>query len=243
MGESAASDAVAAGDEPSAAGGCERPGTTIPPMFAARDLTAASGAFTLGPLSFSIAAGEYVLLTGPVGAGKSTLLRALLGLVPASGSVVVGDRDYAGADITRRPFGWVPQDAILVPQQTVAEQWAFIRSLPARSGTPGDDRPLTEIAADWRVTAGLDQTTEQLSGGQRQQVAIVRALVSRPAMLLLDEPFSAQPTEQRRWLQSRVRQWASERGVPVLHVTHAVEEATTQADRAIELVDGQFAAE
>ena len=123
---------------------------------------------------------------GPSGTGKTTLLRALLGLEPAIGRLVVdgvvlqdGPR---GQPAWTRGLGWVPQDATLFPHQTVAQNLGWAGAAPAA---------VAELAVSLGLDGLLDRLPRRLSGGERQRVALGRALLARPRLLLLDEPFSA----------------------------------------------------
>ena len=223
--------------------------------LAVRDLTTTAGRFTLGPLSFEIAAGECVALTGPVGAGKSTLVESLLGLRPVAGSLAFDGEELADAPVELRGFGWVPQDALLLPSQTVRRQVAAAAAMPNRSAPPRAERslvgrllrrpdpnagPVEELLKTWGLGDLADRLPAALSGGQQQRVALVRAVASRPRLLLLDEAFSAQDADRRAGLRSQVREWARRQRVGVLHITHNEEEAAAVADRRLRIVDGQL---
>ncbi len=161
------------------------------------DLRVVRGDFTSPVVSFSALPGEVVALVGPTGAGKTTLLRALLGLEPAAGGCIrYGGRDLttAGVGPTERPFAWVPQDAAIVagsieenvtmslptsdPAERIAAAHAALEAIGATA--------LAERRRGERLEAG----GSELSGGERQWVAIARALASGQPVLLLDEPTS-----------------------------------------------------
>ena len=190
------------------------------------------GAFDLH-VDLDAAAGEVVALVGPNGAGKSSLLRALAGLDPCDGRVVVDGTDVTACRPEERPVAWVPQRGALFPHLSVLDNVAF--GIGRRRGR--------RTAAEWLDRLGVaalgDRKPGQLSGGQAQKVAVARALARRPRLLLLDEPLSALDaaarTDVRRTLRAHLRDFD---GVTVL-VTHDAVDAATLADRLVALDHGQ----
>ena len=201
--------------------------------------------FTLGPLSLAVAPGECVVITGPVGAGKSTLIECMLGLRPVAGAVTLDGERLDTLPIERRRLGWVPQDGALLASRTVRQQITQATRFPSRRRPPASRKDAPAVAAslldDWSLSSLAERRPAELSGGQRQQVALVRAIASRPAALLMDEPFSAQDPETRVRLRGRIRAWAASESIPLLHITHDEAEAEAIADRRVVLVDGQIA--
>ena len=129
-------------------------------------------------------AGSVVGIWGPNGAGKTTLLKAIMGLVPAAGTVRVGDtviqRSQGQPAVAERRLGVVFQDLRLFPHLTVRDNVAF----GAAQGS------VTEVAERLELGELLDRRPSALSGGERQRVALARALAPKPHILLLDEPFA-----------------------------------------------------
>lgn len=169
-----------------------------------------------------------VAVVGPSGSGKSTLLRVLAGVERgASGRVEVRGEVWqdSGSGVFRPPWargvGWVPQDALLFPHLSVYENLAY-------SGASGDR--VQEMAGLLSVDALLDRRPRRLSGGEQQRVALGRALLSEPRLLLLDEPFSALDRPLRAQVAERVRAFCSERQVPLLLVSHDERDAEALAD-------------
>ena len=197
--------------------------------------------FTLD-VTLSAAAGETVAVLGPNGAGKTTLLRALAGLEDMEGHVTLDgellDDTSRGLHVPaeRRHAGLVFQDHVLFPHLSVLENVAF--GLRAR-GKPH----AADTARKWLDEAGLGDRTEALpralSGGQAQRVALVRALVTEPKLLLLDEPLSSLDVSIRAEVRRELtRQLASFNGVRLL-VTHDPLEAMALADRLVVLEHGE----
>jgi sulfonate transport system ATP-binding protein len=187
-----------------------------------------NGAHALQDVSLSIDAGEIVALVGGSGCGKTTLLRLVSGLErPSSGTVSV---DGEAIDAPHPAVGIVFQEARLLPWLSVAQNIGFgLDHLPI-----GERNDLTEEALLKVGLAGYGtRWPRELSGGQAQRVSIVRALVTKPKVLLMDEPFSALDALTRGSLQDHLLAlWEAHRPTLVL-VTHDVEEAAVLADRAV----------
>lgn len=186
----------------------------------------------LDGIDLAVEAGEFVAVLGRSGSGKSTLLRVLAGLESLSSGTVSwpasGEQPHIGV---------VFQDALLMPWLTVLGNVSYSRRFARRrSGFDADH------AADLMRRFGVDELADrypdQLSGGQAQRVAILRAVATRPQLLLLDEPFSALDPATRADLQQWLTTLTTELGVTVLLVTHDVEEALALAQRVVLLADG-----
>lgn len=181
-------------------------------------------------LSLSIDAGESVALLGANGSGKSTLLRLVAGLLmPTAGQIaLVGSAAAAG----RTEVGIVFQEARLLPWRTVLRNVTLPLELAGESLTTAR---ATAEAALTRVGAGglLDRSPSEISGGERGRVALARALVRRPSLLLLDEPFAALDAITRARLDDELPELVA--GAATLLVTHDVAEALLVADRVLVL--------
>jgi spermidine/putrescine ABC transporter ATP-binding subunit len=175
--------------------------------------------------------GEFFGLLGPSGSGKTTLLRAIAGFVTLDrGQVLIDGQDVGGTPVHARNIGMMFQNYALFPHMSVAENVAF--------GLEVRGRPREEVAE--RVKAalamvrlgGLEQRRpKQLSGGQQQRVALARALVTRPKVLLLDEPLGALDKHLRQEMQVELRRIQRQVGITTIFVTHDQEEALTLSDR------------
>ncbi len=194
----------------------------------------------LDDVSLTIGEGEFFALLGPSGSGKTTLLRAIAGFVtPDSGRILVDGRDVAGVPVHRRRLAMVFQHYALFPHLTVHENVAF--------GLVVTGTPRAEIADRVRALLALVQLEglesrkpAQLSGGQQQRVALARALITRPRVLLLDEPLGALDKRLREQMQVELRQIQKAVGITAVFVTHDQEEALTLADRIALLDEGRL---
>lgn len=184
----------------------------------------AGGVTALDGVDLTVEAGAFVALLGPSGCGKSTLLRLIAGLDRADGGEVTVE---AGASVA-----FVFQDAHLLPWRTVLANVALPLEL---RGAPAGERDAAARAAIAEV--GLadaeDRRPAELSGGMRMRVSLARALVTRPRLLLLDEPFAALDELTRQRLDDQLRALWLHLGMTVLFVTHSITEAAYLAERAV----------
>jgi spermidine/putrescine ABC transporter ATP-binding subunit len=175
--------------------------------------------------------GEFFGLLGPSGSGKTTLLRAIAGFVTLDrGEVRIDGQDVGGVPVHARNIGMMFQNYALFPHLSVAENVAF--GLEVR-GRPREEvaQRVKEALAMVRL-GGLEQRKpKQLSGGQQQRVALARALVTRPKVLLLDEPLGALDKHLRQEMQVELRRIQRQVGITTIFVTHDQEEALTLSDR------------
>ena len=198
----------------------------------------------LDRLDLDIAEGSITAVVGPSGCGKTTLLRLIAGFDrPDSGTITLAGRRVAGPDGEvaphRRAVGYVAQDGALFPHLTVGQNIAYglkggLRNAAVREQV---DRLLRTVSLDATMAS---RRPSELSGGQQQRVALARALARRPAIMLLDEPFSALDTGLRAATRKAVAHTLSEAGVTALLVTHDQEEALSMADQVAVMQDGRF---
>jgi branched-chain amino acid transport system ATP-binding protein len=208
-----------------------------------RDLDVAyGGVFAVRGLSLSVAPGEIVGLIGPNGAGKSTTLHAVMGLVPArGGDVRLGDRSLRGRSpeaIARSGIALVPEGRRLFAELTVADNLRL--GLAVRPGSIGIDDAIAEAAELFPIVGEYrDRNAGALSGGQQQQLAIARALVARPSILLLDEPSLGLAPTMVDLVFSTLRTIA-ERGIGVLLVEQRAQRTVALAKRTHVLANGEL---
>ena len=194
-------------------------------------LSYGSGAHTVpavSNLSLHIAPGEFVALIGPSGCGKSTVLNAVAGFVqPTSGHITVDGAPVRGPSAER---GMVFQQYSLFPWKTVRKNVEFGLKM---KGAPASER--RDTARRLLDMAGLlrfeDHYPDQLSGGMKQRVGIVRALAPGPRMLLMDEPFGALDAQTRLVMQQILTDMWQQMRLSVLFVTHDIDEAIFLSDR------------
>ena len=202
----------------------------------------ANGTVAVSELTLDVPAGELSVLVGPSGCGKSTVLRMINRLIePSSGKVLLDDEDVSRGDPVglRRRIGYVIQNVGLFPHQTVRDNIATVPRLLGWSRSRIDERVeelLDLVGLDVALHAG--RYPHELSGGQRQRVGLARALGADPAVLLMDEPFSAvDPIVRARLQEEFLRLQATVRKT-IMFVTHDVDEAVRLGDRIAVLSDG-----
>jgi cell division transport system ATP-binding protein len=203
----------------------------------------ARGVFALQDLSLRVDKGEFVFLTGPSGAGKSTFLRLLLRQeVPTEGKLVVGGRDLSTLTLRqvqtyRRSLGFVFQDFKLLPAKTVLENVAFVPRVLGMPLTQQQRRTyqvLKWVGLQHRITA----FPLELSGGEQQRIAIARAIVNDPAIILADEPTGNLDPDLSLEIMNLFRE-INARGTTVVVATHDRELIRRVGRRALTLDHGR----
>ncbi|MEA2781864.1 MAG: spermidine/putrescine transport system ATP-binding protein [Rhodospirillaceae bacterium] len=185
----------------------------------------------LAGVSLTFAEGEFFGLLGPSGSGKTTLLRAIAGFIePDRGEIRLDGRDIGRVPVHRREIGMVFQNYALFPHMSVFENIAFGLSVRGERGASVAKR-VTAMLGLVRLSGMEKRSPRQLSGGQQQRVALARALVTRPKLLLLDEPLGALDKRLRQQMQIELKQIQREVGITTVFVTHDQEEALTLSDR------------
>lgn len=186
----------------------------------------------LHDISLRVMDGEFVALVGPSGCGKTSLLKILAGFEhPTRGSLRIQDRDVVGVPPSARPTRMVFQKLALFPHRTVRENIAFPLKLARTDAAETQQRVLEMMALMHLPASYLDRFPAQLSGGEQQRVALARSMISRPGVLLLDEPLSALDVKLRKALQTEIKHLHRIVGTSFVHVTHDLEEAMMLADR------------
>ena len=209
-------------------------------MIAVEKLAIRQGAFSLEGISFEIPAGDHVVLMGKTGTGKTSIIEAICGLRPIQqGKIVLDGKDVTTRKPAERGIGFVPQDGALFGSMSVYEQLAFSLSLRKWSRRAIQDR-VEELALLLNINPLLDRKPANLSGGEKQRVALGRALAFHPAILCLDEPLSALDEETRGEMYSLLKHVQQVVGVTSLHVTHNPREATILADSVLLLRGGKI---
>lgn len=191
------------------------------------------GHSVLSDLNFSVKQGEIFCILGPSGCGKSTLLRALSGLTPSSGEIILNGRDLQHIPIEKREMGLIFQDYSLFPHLNVEKNISFGMREKSRGRVN-----------EWLEVVGLKGKNKkyphELSGGEQQRVALARALAYGPKLLLLDEPFSNLDFNLRTELRLELKRILKEKNMTAIFITHGQEEAFDIADRIAILNHGRF---
>lgn len=201
-------------------------------MIRLESVSARTGDFTLEDISFEVPQGAYGIAIGPTGAGKTTLVEAIAGIVAiTSGRLLLGGTDATRAAPEHRRLALVYQHAYLFPHLSVRENVDYGSASP---------RATVEMLERFGLGAAAGRDVRVLSGGERQLVAIARALARRPEVLLLDEPFAALDPRTRVAVRREIRAIYFERRFTVLQVTHDFHEAGLLGDVGIVLDRGRL---
>ena len=189
-------------------------------------------------VDLDIASKEFVVFVGPSGCGKSTLLRMIAGLEDITGGELeIGGQRMNDVDPSKRGIAMVFQSYALYPHMTVRENMGFALRF-AGMPRPEIEKQVAEAARILELGALLDRRPRELSGGQRQLVAIGRAIVRHPQVFLFDEPLSNLDAELRVHMRIEIARLHKELAATIIYVTHDQVEAMTLADRIVVLRDG-----
>lgn len=190
-------------------------------------------------LSFEVADGEFFCLLGPPGAGKTTTLRLIAGLEkPDSGQIWLGGESMNGVHPMDRDVAMVFEDVALYPHWTGFDNIAHplkLRKIPA----PEIRRQVIEVAEMLHITHLLDRKPGTFSGGERRRVALGRALVRRPRVLLLDQPLTDLDAKIRQEMSNELKRLQAETRQTMIYATHDFEEAVGMADRILVVNQGK----
>jgi molybdate transport system ATP-binding protein len=202
-----------------------------------KNLSVRVGHFLLREISFSLERGQYLAVIGPSGSGKSTLISTLAGFKkPLKGQIFLEGRDITRFPPEHRGVSVVYQDCLLFPYLNVFENIAF--GLKKRFPKGEIEKKVNAIAKLFRIGHLLKRDVKNLSGGERQRVAIARALVVEPKLLLMDEPFSALDVETKNFFRSVLKDFVSQRGITVVHITHDLSDPLNMADKTLFMKNG-----
>jgi len=190
-------------------------------------------------VDLSLAQGQMLALLGPSGCGKTTTLRMIAGLIePTAGTIHIDGRDVTHLPVHKRGLGMVFQSYALFPHLTVAENVAF--GLEMRSVSRAEIKTRVAEALDMVQLGTLaGRKISQLSGGQQQRIALARALVVKPAVLLLDEPLSNLDAKLRDAMRTEIREIQKNHGITAVFVTHDQDEALSMADTVAVMSKGR----
>jgi ABC-type sugar transport system ATPase subunit len=198
------------------------------------------GKAALDRVTLEIRPSELLAVLGPSGSGKTTLLNVLAGLESVdSGQVLFADEDVTALAPEQRGVGVVFQSSMLYPHLSLRDSISFAPRL-AKVPKQEIDRRIDEVTTWLNISHLLRRRPGQVSGGERQRAAIAKALVTRPRLLLMDEPFSAVDAQLRRQLRTELVKLHRSIGTTTVFVTHDQEEAMSIADRVAVMRDGEL---
>lgn len=188
-------------------------------------------AIAVDDFSIDVPEGEFLSLLGPSGCGKTTILRMVAGLIePDRGQIIIGGQDVTRTKVNKRNIGLVFQSYALFPHMSVYDNVAF--GLRRRNVSETDTRTeVTAVLAKVHLDGLENRYPSQMSGGQQQRVALARAIVTKPSVLLLDEPLSNLDKQLRLDMQVELKRLQQEVGLTTIFVTHDQSEAMALSDR------------
>lgn len=207
-----------------------------------RGITKQFGEFTaLADVNLSISEGEFFTLVGPSGSGKTTMIRILVGMEsPTSGEITLNGEIINGVPANRRPTCMVFQNLALFPHKTVGQNVEFAMKI-AGVAPPARRKRANELLNLLRLPENFyGKRINQCSGGERQRIALARALAFDPEILFFDEPLSALDYRLRKTLEKELKDIHRETGKTFVYITHSLEEAMVMSDRIGILNEGKL---
>lgn len=198
------------------------------------------GNVVLNGIDLSVSENEFVTLLGPSGCGKTTTLRLLGGFeTPDEGKILFDGKDITGVPANQRPINTVFQNYALFPHMNVGENIAFGLRVKNKSEQYIKDK--IKYALKLVNLKGFEtRKVDQLSGGQQQRIAMARAIVNEPKVLLLDEPLGALDLKLRQEMEYELVRLKKELGITFIYVTHDQEEALTMSDKVVVMNEGRI---
>lgn len=193
-------------------------------------------------VSLELKEGEFLTLLGPSGSGKTTTLKMVAGLeIPTSGQILVNGQDITFAQPDKRGLGMVFQNYALFPHMTILENIMFPLKMKGNMSKPEMEKLALEYLQLVQLEHTKDRKPNQLSGGQQQRIALARALVFSPPIVLMDEPLGALDKKLRVSMQLEIKRIQQKLNITTIYVTHDQEEALTMSDRIAIMKDGEIA--
>jgi len=188
------------------------------------------GDFSLNNFSLEVKKGTYFVLTGANGSGKTTLIKLIAGIYsPLSGGITINNVDVKKIPPWKRNIGYLPQEGLLFPNRTVKENIQFpleVRKIPKSEVI----KEINAVAEMLEISELLNRKPEGLSGGEKQKVCLARAIVSKPDVLLLDEPVSAIDEKSKYAYCQKLKSLQRRLKITTLHISHNKTETELVAD-------------
>ena len=186
--------------------------------------------YALKGVDLKVRDGETLAIVGMTGAGKTTLIKAVAGLVPYEGEILLNGKDIRSIPIRKRRIGYLPQDLYLFPHMTVLSNVVYgLRN--GAAGKAAARRQGMEVLRLMGIEHLGDRYPANLSGGEKQRAALARAMAPRPEILLLDEPFSSLDVRTAKYLRLEFKRIVHDLGFTTLFITHNLTEAEEMGDR------------
>ena len=199
-----------------------------------------AGDFTVNEINLTVSAKEYFVLMGPTGSGKSLLVKAVCGIIPIqSGRIYIDGKDITHLEPGKRQVGYVPQNSSLFPHLSVVENIIFpleIRRINKKEALK-KIAPIVDILG---ISSLLKRSTQNLSGGEQQKIALARALSFSPKLLILDEPVSALDEPTRCEICTLLKKTQQDFSTTTIHICHNTEEARIVSDRLAIISQGRI---
>ncbi len=201
-----------------------------------KNLTTRVGSFKLDGITFEMQKGEFLSIIGRSGSGKTVFLESIAGVHKVEGSIILNGRDITHLPPEKRAIGMVYQDCMLFPNLNVEKNILY----PTRFNKSADKHLFYELIAFFKIEKLLKRDVKTLSGGEKQKVAIARALMSNPELLLLDEPLNAIDFSFRWDFIQFLKELHRRYRLTVIYVTHNIKEAIQLSNRTLVMLNGRI---
>ena len=210
------------------------------------DIQATQGNFVL-EAKFDLPAKGVSIIFGASGSGKTTLLRAIAGLDASTGTIQFNGDHWLHNTVSKptaqRPLAYVFQEASLFPHMTVAQNLAFAEKYAIKKELSSRNLSRNQLIQLFDIEHTLTRMPNKLSGGERQRVAIVRALLRQPDILLMDEPLASLDDTRKRDILPYLERLKNELDLPIVYVTHSLNEAARLGDNIVAIDQGKVIAQ
>ncbi len=200
--------------------------------FEVHKLNLKRGRFELKDISFSINKGDFLSIVGKTGSGKTTLIETMVGILKPEGEIVLDGEKITDKPIEKRKIGLVYQDFMLFENMNIEKNLRFPKNF--------DEKLFKEIINTFEIENLLNLYPKQISGGEKQKVAIARAILSKPKLLIFDEPLSSIDFSFRRFFLEFIDEIHNRFGLTIIYVTHNLKEALKLSNKCGILINGSL---